>query len=112
METKEIIVGNNKAEIKSYATEKDVVALQEVTEKNRKDGKGTTLVQSAMAREMIKTMVISFNDSKEKILERMTSEISYDDYIDFITQIDQVISKKNSSQPTPSNDTPEDTATT
>lgn len=93
-ETKEIISGSHKAMVKTYVTESELASIQEAVETAKSENKSKTSIQRIMGRGLVKALVVSFDGSAENIVERMTGELPFDEYIAFVGQLDSIIAKK------------------
>lgn len=101
-ETREMEIGSNKVVVKTYATGREVQAIQQTYFKGAAIeliGKEPTIkdfnpaIRQEVEAEMIRQLVVSLNDSVENILDRCL-DLPNDEYEELIAVLDELASKK------------------
>lgn len=103
-DTTELTLGTNSFKVKTYATAREANAIQqayfkgtklEVVGDQPKISEFNPGVQFDVHQEMIRQMVVSMDESSERIVERCV-DLPNNDFAELVTALDQLISKKKS----------------
>lgn len=101
-ETKEIVIEKHKFEVKTYATAREVKAIQsayfkgakiEIVAEQPKISEFNPDVQFEVEKETIRTMVVSVDGSAEDIVDRCI-DLPNDIYLELVGELDSLVSKK------------------
>jgi hypothetical protein len=89
--TETITIGDHTYEVKTYASAREVAAMQAELEKQGGDGKNSAIYAAQL--EIVRQLVVKMDDSTEAIPDRV-QDLPVDDFLALAQMLDARITKK------------------